>query len=188
MKQHAKKSTDSRRSCSYDQYRIVFGNLRNASCPEACGQDITHKQGLFIGHAIGNVVQSLICKRYTNILGLSTIDAASQRPTTIRVCAIVYITVLAEETLSTEGLYVYGYSIAWLYIGYLRANFFNHSHHFVTHGNAWNGTRYTAMLDMQVTSANTAHCYTNNGIGRFNKFRLRFLHQSELSFFYVCVC
>ena len=188
MKHHAKKSTDSRRSCSYDQYRIVFGNLRNASCPEACGQDITHKQGLFIGHAIGNAVQSLICKRYTNILGLSAIYAASQSPTAIRVGTIIYVTVLAEETLSAEGLYVYSHSIAWLYNCDILSYFFHHSHHFVAYGDARNSTRYTAMLDMQVAGADAAHCHTNYGIGRGYQYRLRLLHQSELSFFYVCVC
>ena len=188
MKHHAKKSTDSRRSCSYDQYGVFFGNLGDASCPKASGQYITHQQSLFIGYSIGNTIKSLICQWDTHIFRLATIDAASQCPTSIGVSAIIYITILAEETRTAERLYVDGYSVSWFYIGDFRTNFFNHSHHFVANGNAWNGTRHASVLDMQIACTDTAHRHTNNGIGRFNECRLRLLHQSELTFFDVCVC
>jgi hypothetical protein len=77
---------------------------------------------------------------------------------------MVYIGIPAEEALSAESLHVYGHSIAWLYIGYLRADFFHHSYHFVAHGYTRNSTRHASMLDMQVTGTDTAHRHTNNGI------------------------
>ena len=130
----------------------------------------------------------LMGKGDTHIFRLATIDAASQCPTAIGVSAIIYITILAEETRTAERLYVDGYSVSWFYIGDFLTNFFNHSHHFVANGNAWNGTRHASVLDMQIACTDTAHRHTNDGIGRFNECRLRLLHQSELTFFDVCVC
>ncbi len=38
----------------------------------------------------------------------------------------------------------------------LGADLLNHADHLVANGYAWNGTRHTAVLDMQVACANTA--------------------------------
>ena len=46
---------------------------------------------------------------------------------------------------------------------------------------------HAPVLDMQVASADAAHRHTHDGIGGFNQYRLRLLHQSEFSIFYVCV-
>ena len=57
----------------------------------------------------------------------------------------------------------------------------------MTNGNAWNGTRYTAVLDMQVAGANTTERNAHNGIARTLQLGLRLVDKFELAVGYVGV-
>ncbi len=50
------------------------------------------------------------------------------------------------------------------------------------------GTRNAAMLDVQVTAADTGECNPHDGILRLLQFRFRLVHKLKTAFLYICVC
>ena len=70
---------------------------------------------------------------------------------------------------------------------HLGADLLNDANHLVTNGNAWNGTRHTAVLDMQVAGADTAERNAHNGIARALQLGLRLVDKFELAMGYVSV-
>ena len=48
--------TDTRRSCSDDQYRILLFDLRNTSCPETGGKNISDQQSLTVCNMIRDFI------------------------------------------------------------------------------------------------------------------------------------
>ena len=103
---------------------------------------------------------------YTHILRLSAVNATAERPAAIGVGAVVHEAVLAEEALAAEGLHIDRHTVARLDIADLGADLLNDANHLVTNGYAGYSTGHTAVLDMQVASANTAERNAHNGITR----------------------
>ena len=104
FQQHTKQGADSRGPCPQNQHRVLGGNLRNPGGPEAGGQDVSHKQGLFICDALGNFVQSLVGVGHPHEFRLSAVNPAAQGPAPVGIGAVVDITMLAEKTVPAEGL------------------------------------------------------------------------------------
>ena len=115
----------------------------------------------------------------TDIFRLSAVDAATQGPSAVRVFAVVYIAVPAEEALSTEGFYVDGYPVAGFYVVYVCTDLFYDTHHFMAYRNAGYGTRYTSVLDVEVAGADTSQGDAYQSILRVFQLRNGFLQQGE---------
>ena len=167
MFQHcAKQRTNSSRACSYNKDCIVRRNLRDTRCPKSGSQNIPYKQSLFVGHSIRNPVQSLICMGHTYILGLSSVNATAQSPSSIRILTIIYISFLTEKALATECFHIHRYPIARLNRSNSGTYLLNNAYHLMPHRNARNSTGNTSMLDMQITGTDTSERDTYQGITR----------------------
>ena len=135
------------------------------SCgPEARCKDVSDEKCLLIAHTVGDSIQTLICMRYADILCLTSVDAAAERPSTVWIGAVVHVSVPAEETFSAESFHIYGDSVARPYVMDVRADFLDNADHLVTDSDARYGARYASMLDVQVTGADAAECDPDYGI------------------------
>ena len=184
----AEQGADARRSRADDEHRVVLGNLADAGRPETGGQHIAHKQGLLVGNAIGNAVQSLGGQRHANILRLTTVNATTQRPTAMGRSAVVHISMLAIEALATEGLHIHGDAIAFLDAFHLTPNSLYNANHLMANGNAGHRPGHTTMLDVEIARTDTAQGNANNGVGGFLYHGFRLVGHGKPSFLYVCVC
>ena len=99
----------------------------------------------------------------------------------------IHKAVFAEETLAAKGLHIDRHAVAHLDIVDLGADLLNNANHLVANGYARHSAGHTAVLDMQVTGANTAERNTHNGITRALQFGLRLIDQLELARGYVGV-
>ena len=70
---------------------------------------------------------------------------------------------------------------------HLGVDLLNNANHLVANGNAGHSTRHTAVLDMQVASANTAERNAHNGITQALQLGLRLVNQLKLAVGYVGV-
>ena len=141
LEHHAKQGADSGRAGADDEHRILFGNLRYAGRPKARGKHVAHKERLFVAHRIRNAVQSLVGIRHADVLGLTSVDAATQCPTTIGIGAIVHISVSAKEAFATKGFYVHRNPVAGPDGSDVRAHLLHDAYHFVPHRGSGQGTR-----------------------------------------------
>ena len=188
LQHHAEQGAQPRRPRPDDQYRIPLRYLRNTGSPESGSEQVSHEQGLFVAHRIGNTVQTPVGIRDPDILRLTAVDTASQRPAPLRVGAIVHIAAAAEETLAAKGLDVHRHPVADLHRGNLRPHLLHHSHHLVSDGDARHRTGHAAVLDMQVARTNTAQRHAYDRIARPRQFRYRLIRQSEFPVFDISVC
>ena len=161
-----KQGTDARRTCAYDKYRIFWLYFRNARRPKARSQNVAHEQGLLIGYSFRNTIQPLIGMGHTDIFSLSSIDATTQCPSSIRVFTIVHIAMLAKKAFATEGFDINRHPIARLNAMHIRPYLLDYSYHLVPDGNAWHGTRHTSMFDMQIAGTDAPKRDAHQGVMR----------------------
>ena len=150
--------------CEKDENRIVlcdFGDLRR---PITRGENITNEQSLSVGHGIGNLVQPLIRERHANVLCLTAVNAATERPTTVLVGAVVDKSFLAEEALAAEGFHVDSDSVAGLYVRDSRADFFHNANHLVPDRDSFHRSRHAAVLDVEITRTDACKSHLDNRI------------------------
>ena len=83
-KQHALQGADSCRACANQQDGVFGLDFRDLGGPIASGKNVAYEQGLFIGDAVWNAVQSLIGIRNTDVFRLSAVDPAAQRPASVQ--------------------------------------------------------------------------------------------------------
>ena len=95
---------------------------------------------------------------------------------------------LAEPAFPAVGLYVDRYPVTGLYRMNLLPYFGDNADHFVADGDSLNGTRNTAVLDMQVTGADACKSDFHYCVFRIQDFRLRLIKKGEAALVYVCVC
>jgi hypothetical protein len=94
----------------------------------------------------------------------------------------------AKKALATESLNIYSNPVAWSDRSNTTPNLFNNTHHLMPHGYSRHGTQHTAMLDVQITGANAAKRYTDNGITLIFQFGFRFVQQFKPPPFNICIC
>ena len=160
----AEQGADARRSCSDNQHGVIRRDFADACCPKASSKNVTDKQCLFIGHAIGDVVKPLLCQGYSHVFRLSTVDAAAKCPTSMWGGAVVHIAMFAVEAFSAESLHVYGHTVAFAESLDFTAQFFHNANHLMTDSYPWHSSRYATMLDVQVARTDAAYGHTNDGI------------------------
>lgn len=145
----------------------VISDMRAA--PKARGKHVAHKERLFVAHRIRNAVQSLVGIRHADVLGLTSVDAATQCPTAIGIGAIVHISVSAKEAFATKGFYVHRNPVAGPDRSDVRAHLLHDAYHFVPHRGSGQGTRHATVLDVQIAGANATERHADNGVaGSFN--------------------
>ena len=111
--------------------------------------------------------------RHAHVLGLAAVDTAAQCPAAGRIGTIVHIPAFTKKALAAKGFDIDRYPVAGLSRSNGRADLFHDAYHFVTDGNARNGARHAAVLDMQVASTDAAQRYAHNGVARIFQLRLR---------------
>ena len=151
LQHHTKQRTDSGRTGSDDQHRIIFCNLGNMCRPIACSQNISYQQSLPVSNLIRNFVKPLICKRHPHVLCLTSVYAAAKSPAPIFIRAIINIAFFTEKAFPTKSFHVYRYSVSRSHICYTTSNFFYNSYHLMTNCYPRNRTWNTSMFDMKVT-------------------------------------
>ena len=102
-------------------------------------------------------------------------------------CSPRYAFLAAHSPLAAEGLHIDRHAVARLDGAHLGADLLNNANHLVANGYTWNGTRHTAVFDMQVAGADTAERNAHNGIARALQCGLRLVDQLELAGGYVGV-
>ena len=137
-----------RGACADNQHRVLFLDFRDTRRPKACGQDVAHEQSLLVGHRRGNHIQALVRIRNPDKFGLSSVDAATQSPSAMRVGAVVHVSVSAKEAFPAKYLHVYGHPVARLDRSDFMAYFFHHPDHFMPYRDSRYGTRHTPMFDV----------------------------------------
>ena len=175
LQHRTQQSTYSSRTGTNDKDRILFRNLRNASCPKACCKNITNEQRLFITNGIRYTVQTLIGIWNPDIFRLPTVNTASQCPSPIGISTIINISVPAKKTFSTKSFNIYCHPISGPNRNNSGTDFFHNAYHLMTDRNSRYGTRHTAMFDMQIAGTNTTKRYTYNRIPCILYFRSRLL-------------
>lgn len=108
---------------------------------------------------------------------LPAIYPASECPSTIRISTVVHKSVLTEEAFATECLHIYHDSISRRYRLHFRTHLLDYAHHLMADSYSWHGTRNAAMLDVQITAADTGECNPHDGILRLLQFRFRLVHK-----------
>lgn len=88
---------------------LYFRNLRR---PIAGSQHISHEKRLQICDPVRNFIETPVRIRNTNVLGLPSVDAASQRPAPLRIGAVVHPAVLTEKALPAESFHIYRHPVA----------------------------------------------------------------------------
>ena len=124
----------------------------------------------------------------TYVFGLSAVDAAAQCPSAIRVFAVVYVTVAAEEAFSAECFYVDRNTVAGLDGMHVCSCLFDDAYHFMAYRNARNGTRYASVLDVEVAGADTSEGDAYQCVMWIFQLGNGFFYQGELALFDVGVC
>src|SRR5699024_7829988 len=132
--------------------------------------------------------QALIGKWNPHKGSLSAVDTASQRPASVRVGAVVDITMLTEKAAAAEGLHIDGDTIAWFEVGDGTSDRFHHTHHLMSDGDSWHCARNRAMFDVQIARTDARQRHLDNGVSRILQRWLWFLHELKLSFFYIGIC
>ena len=188
LEHHAKQGADSGRAGADDEHRILFGNLRYAGRPKARGKHVAHKERLFVSHRIRNAVQSLVGIRHADVLGLTSVDAATQCPTTIGIGAIVHISVSAKEAFATKGFYVHRNPVAGPDGSDVRAHLLHDAYHFVPHRGSGQGTRHATVLDVQIAGADAAERHADNGVAGVFQPGFRFFYKFKFSVFNIGIC
>ena len=183
----AEQGADAGRACAEYQHGIFGIDFRNPVCPESGGQYIAHEKSLFVAHIVRNPVQPLVGIRHSDIFGLASVDSASQGPASVGVGAVVHEAMPAEEAIPAEGFHIDGDAVSGFDVVYGRPGLFHDADHLMPYGDAGNGSRHAAVLDMQIAGADTAECDPDNRVARVLQFRYRLLNQSEFSFFYIGV-
>ena len=181
----AEQGTDTRGSRPDDEHGVFFRDLADAHRPESRGKDVTHEQSLLVGHAIGDAVQSLLGQWHTHVFRLSAVNAATQSPPAMRRGAVVHVTMPAEITFPAKGLHVHGHPVSLAEAPYLAAQLFHHAHHLVAHGDARHGPGHAAVLDVQVTGADTAQRHAYKGVCRFENRGFGLVDKLKPAFIYI---
>ena len=96
----------SRRAGSDNRYRIARPDLSNIRRPVSGGQNVPIEKGLLIRHSIRDHRQAVVCIGNTDILRLSSVNPAAQRPAALRILTVVHKSPLTEEALSAEGFHI----------------------------------------------------------------------------------
>ena len=188
LQHDAQQGADARRSGSDDEHSVVRINLRYARSPVSCGEDVAREESLFVAYAVGYAVESLSGMRHTDILSLSSVDAATESPASVGVLAVVHVALTAEETFAAEGLHIHCHSVARSDVRHLRACLFHYAHHLMTYGDARYGARNTAVLYVQVARADAPERHPHDGVARVLQFGHGFFCQSEVPFSDVSIC
>ena len=184
---HALQRADAGRARADDQHGVFRLNLRNLRRPVAGGQYIAHEQRLFVRHGVGDLIQSLIGIGHAHIFSLSAVDAAAQRPAAVGIGAVVYPSVLAEEALAAEGFHIHGYAVAGFDGGDGAADFLNHAHHLMAHGDARDGPGHAAVLDVQIAGADAGKGHADDGVAVVLECGAGLFQKFELSLVGVCI-
>ena len=121
--------------------------------------------------------------RHADILRLSAVDAAAQRPTSVGISAVVHVAALAEEAFAAEGLDVDRHAVAGLYAAHLRPDLLDDAYHLVSDGDTLDGAGHAAVLDMQVAGADTRERHAHDGVARILQGGFRLVEQSEPAVF-----
>ena len=187
LQPHALQRADARGACADDQHSVLRLDLGNLRRPVAGGQHVTHEERLLIGHAVRDLVQSLIGIGHAHIFSLSAVDSAAQRPAAIWVGAVVHPAVLAEEALAAEGFYVHRYAVAGLDGGDGAADFLHHAHHLMAYGDARNGAGDAAVLDVQVAGADAGKRHADDCVAVVLEGGAGLIKQFKFPFFFVCI-
>ncbi|CDA95914.1 predicted protein [Prevotella sp. CAG:1320] len=186
MLQHdAEQGTNTRGSRPDDEHGVFFRNLADACSPEARGKDIPHEQSLFVGHAIGDAVQSLLGQWHAHVFRLSAVDTTTQSPSTMRRCAVVHIAMPAEVTFPAESLHVHGHPVSFSEALDLTSQLFHHAHHLMSYGDAWHGPGHAAVLDVQVTGTNAGQCHADYSVRRLKYLGFRLIYKLKPAFIYI---
>lgn len=149
-----------------DQNRVLRLDRGDPGRPEACGQNIPHKQRLLVRHTGGDPVQPLAGIGHPHIFRLPAVYAAAQGPASVGVGAVVDVAALAEKALAAEGLHIHRHPVARADRAHLAANLLHNAHHLVAHSDAGNGPGHAPVLDVQVAGADGAQRHPDNGVAR----------------------
>jgi len=187
FQQCAQQRTDACRPGADNEHGILRADFRNAYRPKTRGQHVAHQKSLAVADIGRNPVQPLIGIRHPDILRLSPVDAAAQRPPAVRISAVVYIAMLAKKAFAAKRLYIYRHSVSRLYSRYCRPHSLHHAHHFVPNGNARHSARHRAMLNVQIAGADAGQRYPDNRIPVILQGRLLFFLQFEFSAFHISI-
>ena len=96
--------------------------------------------------------------------GLPSVYPASESPSSIRVGAVVHISVPAEKAFPAEGLHIHGDPVSRPDLMYIASDLFDYPDHFMSDSNARNCTWYTAVLYVYVACADAPEGYPHYGV------------------------
>ena len=187
FKHRAEQGAYSGRSGSDDENCVIFVYLRYFGGPIACGKNVSDKNRLLVAYGIRNDAQSPVGMRDSHIFGLSAVYPASEGPSSVRVGAVVDISVPAEEAFPAECLDIDGNPVSGLDFLHISSGLLHCSDHLMSDGYAGDGPRHAPVLDVQVTGADAGECHLHNGVIRIFQSRLFFLQQCEMTFPDICV-
>ena len=179
---------DTRGTRSQYQHRVLRPDLRNPHCPETRSQHIPHKKSLLERDALRNHSQALIRVGNPDILCLSAVNPAAQRPAAVRIGTVIHIASLTEETGPAESLHVDRHPVSRLHLRHFGAHRLHGPHHFMAHCDARHRPGHGSMLNMQIAGTDAGQLHSYNGILSVPKLRLRFFHQAEIPFRHIGIC
>ena len=117
--------------------------------------------------------------RHANILRLSAVDAAAQRPTSVGISAVVHVTALAEEAFAAESLDIDRHAVADPDMTHLRPDRLDDADHLVTDGDTLDGAGHAAVFDMQVAGADARERHAHDSVARILQGGFRLVEQLE---------
>ena len=176
---------DPGRAGADDEHGIAAVDFRDLCRPETCRQNIARKERLFVGNAARDLCQAAVRIGDAHEFGLSAVDAAAERPTSVFVRAVVYESVAAEIAAAAESFDVHGDAVAFFQIGDGGARFFHDTHHFVADGNAGYGAGHASVFDVQIACADRRECDADDCVARRLNDGLRLFDQAEFSRFQI---
>ena len=182
---HALKGADTSGPRAKNQHGVSRRDSGDIRSPVACGQHIPHQEGLQVGDAVGNPAQALIGIGDPDILRLSAVDAAAQRPAAVRVGAVVDPAMPAEEACSTEGLHIHRHPVPGLNGGDSGAHLLHDAHHFMAHRDAGDGPGHRAVLDVQIAGADAGQGHPDDGVPVVKQCGLGLVQKGKSALFQV---
>ncbi len=147
FQQCAQQRTDACRPGADNEHGILRSDFRNAYRPKTRGQHVAHQKSLAVADIGRNPVQPLIGIRHPDILRLSPVDAAAQRPRRSDQCSCLHSHACKKSIRRKTSLHLPPLCLR-LYSRYCRPHSLHHAHHFVPNGNARHSARHRAVLNV----------------------------------------
>ena len=163
-------------------------DLTDFGCPVSGGKDVTVEKSLLICHLLRYYCETVIRIGNPDILRLSPVDPASQRPAALLIRAVIYKPSLTEKAFPAESFHIYRYPVPGLYFPYPVSCFHNGSYKFMAQDGSRNRFGNHSPSDMNIAGTDRGQSHLHKGVFFIQKDRHRAILQRQFSISLIDKC